>query len=82
MPAAFGTGDPETRDLIPGVELGRETRHHSMCYDAGSQSARQSPIRGWRPRDGVNGTRESPKMMTLRMTSLMGQARAGKTQEG
>lgn len=68
------------KDLILRVELGRETRHYGMCYDVGSQNAGQPPIPAWQPRDGVNGTRESPKMITLKVTSPMGQARAGMTQ--
>lgn len=78
MPTAFGTGHPEMKDLTPRVELGRETRHYGMCYDVGSENVGQPPTPAWQPRDGVNGIRESPKMMTLRVTSPMAKLELGR----
>lgn len=68
------------KDLIPKV-LERQTRQCGMCYDAEAQSSGGSSITGWLVRDAVRGTRAFPEMATLRMTSLTGQARSGKTQD-
>ena len=51
-----------------------------MCRDAEAQSSGGSALTGWLPREAVTGTREFPDMAALRVTSLMGQARAEKTQ--
>lgn len=51
-----------------------------MCHDAEPQSAGGSALTGWLLREAVTRTREFPDMAALRVPSLMGQAKAEKTQ--